>query len=393
MRFILSEKKGLNESRRGSALLVALLIMGILLVVTIALSTLIFRESRITKGLLDSGRAYYAAESGVEIALYNLENRLPGWEPEQGRGFFGVDENKSAVGEFVVRNRCNSYPCFDEEDFDVASAAANPEVFYDVLELNESINIPLFIVEDGEEVPVENFVVQFFTLFDPSEVLRIESDDDVMKNVMRWKVFGIPEDSRENLRTEAISGYTALSNITYGMHGVGEEFFRTRAEQPSWFGTMDCFEGEERFMEKGISCIPHDAYRGVCRFDEAKEFYEYDQEGHVEAIHDCYPISDFMGSHRLNYLSLTNLINPDLFKQEGVDAVTDLEKEMYSKIYFRVELFGEEEGEGETVREVAEITSSGYSGDSRKSINVRVRRGSFMPVFYFSVYSTYESAL
>lgn len=408
---------GLKREERGSALLVALLIMGVLIAVSMALSALILRELYITRGFLDSGRAYYAAESGVEISLYNLENRLPGWEPEGGVKLFYADEDKNAVGEVEVRNRCSSYPCFDPDRYDISSAAHSPEVFYGVLELNESIDIPLFIVENGEEVPVSDFSVQFFTLFNPAEVLRVEAADEVMKNVLRWKVFGIPEDSEENLRTEAISGYAPLSNITYIMDDV-EESFRTRATNPSWFGTVDCSSHEEageRLGEMGIDCIPYhyDAldkfdweeiedyedltpdqfaslYFGECRFNEAKEFYKYDREGHVEQIYDCYPINEFLRSHRLNYLSMTNLINPDLFVREVPGALTDEQVERFSKIYFRVELFGDEEGRGgETVREVADITSEGYSGNSRKSVNVKVRRGSFMPVFYFTVYSTY----
>ena len=98
---------------------------------------------------------------------------------------------------------------------------------------------------------------------------------------------------------------------------------------------------------------------------------------------DCYSIKAFLGAHRLNYLTLTNLINPAVFN-DGLD------KDANSRLYYRVELFTEN-GAGQTVREVADLTANGYSGDSKQSINVQIKRGSFMPVFNFSLYSTYKS--
>ena len=72
--------KKLIKDIKGTALLVALLVMGVLVAIGLALSSLVFRELVITKEFLDAGRAYYTAESGVEIALYAIENHLPGWQ-------------------------------------------------------------------------------------------------------------------------------------------------------------------------------------------------------------------------------------------------------------------------------------------------------------------------
>jgi hypothetical protein len=393
--------------RKGSALLVALLIMGILLAVSLALSVLIFREVSVTKGLLDSGRAYYLAESGVEMSLYKLNNNLPGWQTE--------GENLELGGgkvDFMVKNRCDSYPCFDPEEFQW-DASINPGVFYDVLDLNESITIPLFVVDDGGEKKVKKFMVQFFTDFNPEQVLKIDKVDgeDVMMNVLRWKVFGIPERSNGELRTEAISGYAPLSNLTYRAEGEeGSATFSTNETHPSWFGTVGCGEDASVLGKFGINCVPYgdgakefdverleklentsdpsqiaSLFVGVCGNDEAKEYYEYDENGWIETIHGCYKIETFINNHKLNYLSLTNLINPDLFK-------VDIKGDTSPKIYFRVQLFGNDDPNvsGEIPRSVADITSRGYSGDSRQSINVKMRKGGLMPVFHFVLYSTAE---
>ncbi|MFH1218662.1 MAG: hypothetical protein V1679_02375, partial [Candidatus Peregrinibacteria bacterium] len=81
--------------------------------------------------------------------------------------------------------------------------------------------------------------------------------------------------------------------------------------------------------------------------------------------------------HELNYLTLTNLMNPAVFKD-------DVNKEAKSRLFFMVEMF-----DIETVREFADITAVGYSGGTKQSINVKKQRGEFMPVFHFSLYSTY----
>lgn len=417
---------------RGTALLVSLLVMGVLIAISLILSSLILRETRVVKDLIDAGKAYYAAESGVEMALYELNNKLPGWEPEvleNGYKSFEISENYSSVGEFKVANRCNAYPCFDE-DFDVSGefgpVPAHKE-FYGVLDLNESITIPLFVAEDdGTGVAnVGNFVVEFFAPFDPGRHLNITADNLSGWDVLRWKVFGIRkgESGVGAGVTESISDFTALSLANRAQED-GVESFSTNATNPSWFGSLrnGCSDGvtDEQKDSRYNSDIICNLYEGAqqniqavsiegqvskviagnCWPWEAREYYLYQYEGderklESDDIHSCYGIKEFLNAHELNYLSLTNLINPAVF---NVGA----NKEALSKLYFRVELFNDgdtlnDEGVAsgnQTVREFAEITANGYSGDAKQSIDVRLKRNSFMPVFHFSLYSTYmnESA-
>jgi hypothetical protein len=82
-------------------------------------------------------------------------------------------------------------------------------------------------------------------------------------------------------------------------------------------------------------------------------------------------------------------MNPSILKK----SYSAEERARLSKLYFRVELFGDlsdPNSNNQTVREYADIISNGYSGDTKQSISVSVKRGSFMPVFNFSLYSTYE---
>jgi hypothetical protein len=424
----------LLADKRGSALLVALLVMGILIGVSLGLSSLILRETRITKDVLDSGRAFYAAESGVEVALYGLQNSLPGWEPAMAPNddfrSLTVGEDLVAVAEYQVDNRCNAYPCFDK-DYDVVgdSGEAPPlRAFYDVLDLNESITIPLFIY-DGEQVQnVDHFTVEYFANFTPQEHLAIEPAELSGWDVLRWKIIGLKDLKGGEKATETIGDFTAVSSIQNVGDG-SDDFLDSNAQKPSWFGTGNCGDFERRYND-GIRCLPVLASSRVnftekiivedmgqiakvntafCNNTEAREYYEYqyDPTGQrridEEDVKVCYPIADFLRTHELNYLTLTNLVNPAVFRKEFDDEEN---KAFLSKIFYRVELFSngdvvggsdcdvEENAEvcggNQTVRELARIVSNGYSGDVRKSVEVRMRRGGFMPVFHFSLYSTSE---
>lgn len=398
-------KLNILKNKEGTALLVALLVMGVLIAVSLALSTLIFREARVTRGVLDAGKAYYAAESGVEVALYNLNNKLAGWEtPQKGFVPLKIDDVFDAVAELKVDNTCNAYPCFDV-GFDPNTVNEEGlKVFYDVLDLNESISIPLFVVRDGKEVPVQNFTVEFFAPFSVKEHFSDQIQQSLGDglqgwDILRWKVFGL----NKNNETESISDFTALSSTNVA--GTDDEAYFTNAAVPSWFGSVNCSSDDalgKRYTDK-IKCIPYlsdtsqrleesgqkaDIYIGTCPVETAREHYIYGPDGKFLFVTDCYPIKDFMDAHQLNYLTLTNLMNPAVFKT----SLTQVQRLALSRLYFRVELFADPVNKdvgNQTVREFADITVNGYSGGSKQSINVQIQRGSFMPVFHFSLYSTY----
>lgn len=384
--------KNVIQNKQGTALLVALLVMGVLIAISLSLSVLILRETQITKDLLDSGRAYYAAESGVEVAMYKLKNSLPGWETEKKEYVaLKLGEDLRAVGEYRVNNTCNAYPCFDE-GFDKDSAPVT--AYYDVLDLNETITIPLFVDGKGN---VEDFTVEYYTTFNPKEHLKIESDQLNGWDVLRWKIYGIYDKPGLEV-TESISDFTAVS-LQKGV--VTEEDIPSHAQKPSWFGSVNCDQINNPY-NAGIECGTYvdglgnteevkingqkaSLQAGLCWPTEAREYYWYggDQELDSDDIKTCYSIKQFLDEHKLNYLTLTNMMNPAVFKND-LDL---LQTNAFSKIYFRIEM------NGETAREYADITANGYSGSVKQSINVKMQKGSFMPVFNFSLYSTYDDGI
>lgn len=415
-------KKILRKIRNvnGSALLVALLVMGVLLSISLALSALVFRELRITKDMMSSGRAYYAAESGIEIALYRLNSNLPGWEPGDEAGSDGwvpIFVGDEAVAEYSVNNTCRTYPCFD--DYDTSNITGDLQQLYGVLDLNEAVNIPLFIVKgENNVVPVGDFVIYFFTNFNPKTDIAIEvagPEGFTSWELLRWKVYGL-RGTNGDIVTESISDKAAVftANVTTI---EGTTYTNTNAEFPSWFGSINCVniaDGDKTMS--AIKCAPiggknpivqpvsqqiSHIYRGTCDVWEAREYYDYTKHEklEVEDIYPCYPISGFLDSHRLNYLSITNMMNPvvlDHLKYPSEEGRADK-----SRVYYRIEFYEnddrmvEMEGVPETtnkvVRDFADIKANGYSGNAKQSVNVKMKKGSLLPVFNFSLYSTHKN--
>ncbi len=375
---------------RGTALLTAILVMGILTAVSLGVSSLIVREMGITRLALDAGRAYYAAESGVELALLQLEENLPGFEWSASNDPVELSEGGSF--DWEIMNLAGEYPYLDEEnEYDVTDAPIS--VNYGVLELNQSITVPLFVAtETGEVKKVDKFLVQFYVGFNKDN-LGVDIDPSYLTgwDILRWKIYGLTTGVEGGV-TESINDFTAVSFLIQG----GEES-QTNAEIPSWFGSHEC---SEFGLPEGVECatyenqshpffetiktvsesgqgLTQDVYAGTCLPTEAREHYSYDAGVGVQVVH-CYKISEFLTKHNYNYLSLTNLMNPLVFRE----GYSEEEKLRLSKLYYRIQL-----GEGdELVREFADITSVGESGDSKIKLSVLKKRDSVLPVFNFALY-------
>ena len=59
-----------NKTQKGTSLYLTILIMSVLLGVGLGISTLLIRQMRMIRGVGDSAVAFYAADSGIEKAIY-----------------------------------------------------------------------------------------------------------------------------------------------------------------------------------------------------------------------------------------------------------------------------------------------------------------------------------
>jgi len=69
--YFFKDRRDHLESQRGIALFMALVVVSVLLLLTFSVSNITFRELVISSTVQESQIAFYAAESGIECALWN----------------------------------------------------------------------------------------------------------------------------------------------------------------------------------------------------------------------------------------------------------------------------------------------------------------------------------
>lgn len=398
--------------KSGSAMLVALLMMGVLMTLTLGLSTLIVREIRQTGDIVSAGQAYYAAEAGMENALFDLAETLPGYETEVIYPGEEEEEEEFLNYQYSIGNKGNAFPYFPEDEpvFLDPNSAVPSKVLYDdfsertynVLPLNESVTIPLFTVgDDGSINNIDSFLVQYYVNFEDREnfakIQRAEEDNDERPiklqefDILRWKLFGNPCDDKgqcdsyDSLTTDAISDFYPATE------GVSED-------SPVCIGTPDLLDAEYNCLVPVIEDVTnvgeynHTDVQTVdwnrAGFSFARQCFVSEVSGKIvgslkgDVVMTKCSIDSFINTHTKNYLTLTNMVNPDII---GINPDTTPQ---YANIYYRI-VTGEED-QNKIVREFADIKSDGFSRDGSvvQSVNAKLRMSSFLPVFNFSLYRT-----
>lgn len=425
-------KKNITKSvggcaRRGSALLVALLIMGVLMTLSLGMSSLVIREIRQTADLVAAGKAYYAAEAGIENALYDLATNLPGYETVDSEnvapGWVVVEGNEDeGTGDFTYRymisNKGDSMPYFsdDEPIFLTQDGWVSrdtlfeefPEKTYNVLPLNGSVTIPLFVAdENGGAVGVEDFLIQYYVDFKIddqflsgklSEWTDTERKGIISKfDVLRWKVFGNPN-SGDQSKTEAISDFFPASGLADAGSPVCIGSDVSMAASDKYYGScvlpVDVSKLSDvtrtQLADGSISVELTEKLIDVPGWSYARECYLTDSGTGVigtdvrDGIKKECTIKSFIDNHQRNYVTLTNLINPEIV---GITN-TDL-RDSRANIYWRI-IAKKGETEPKLVRQSADIKADGFAGGGKvqQSIDAKVGMSSFLPVFNFSLYRT-----
>lgn len=372
----------IKKVQKGSALIIALLIMGVLMTLALGLSNLVIREVRITADIVNAGKAYYAAEAGTESALLDLHQNLPGYEVENAGmagGLFdnnqvGLSENVNLDFDYSVENKTHVVPLVDTEIIDPVIVNDSPRMTYNVLDLNDTISMPLFIGDEiGSTKDVSSFRVEYFM---DAEIDPRWSGNFALNNVdmLRWKITGIKKGTGEagRLLTESIGDYIAI-------------FPGSSENQPTCFGTED----SRLYSPLNVDGVIYEENCTGNIYKYAREAYTFDidnQTGeiitlmHLEEKNTQMYIKDFITNHSHNYLTITNIFNPSILA-----GFSSSERRNKAKIYYRIIIPKEDEY---TIREYAKISSTGLIGKLRQKIEALIRPDRFMPVFNFSLYRT-----
>ncbi len=168
-----------HSNQRGSALLISILLMSFVIVFGLGISSLIVDSVRVERNVVEAGKAYFAAEGGIEETLYFQENELPGYEMNEG----GVLLENGAEMSYEMSALAEAVPC------------AHRDSEWRTLGAQESISLPLFYAGEGDSEQVESFEMEYY----------VEDFSGVTSNALRWKILGLDSDDLEKF-TEAISG-------------------------------------------------------------------------------------------------------------------------------------------------------------------------------------------
>lgn len=342
VRLILHEHMAKNlfisnrAKNEGSALLISLMVMGILMTLSLGVSQILISTLRESNLLVDKTRAWYAAESGIEHSLLQITENNSGFSVRKK-----VTEEHINY-EYFVRGSSKNIPF--KEDFEVRDV----ENTYAQLELNDSVTIPLFsALQNGDIIPVEKFQVDYYL----SSKLQEQGGSVFQKiDVLRWKIFGVAKGGGNFGKMEVMNWFLPMGDNL------------NSASFPSCLGT-----------ELG----KHDAcYNGGKYFQWNVGTQEYD----ISEIQ----IKNFLKEHTQNFLVLTNSINIDLIEESFNLA----EKQVMAKINYRVRVLDGGNENAELALPFVRVTSDGFSRDTKQSLNVEVKRESFLPVFNFALYRT-----
>lgn len=391
-----------NGKEKGSALLVALLIMGILITLTLGLSSLVIREIRQTSDIVAAAQAYYAAEAGIEHGLMDLKVHLPGYETgDTDNPWHDREPSPGLHYRYRIQNKGDTVPYFDEDKpiFIGPNNAVTKEALYtggnelvaqtyNVLPLNGSVTIPLFTDKgDGTSEDVTDFLIQYYVDFDldienidlwSGKQIRTENFD-----ILRWKIFGSPADNPA--KTEAISDFFPAHSDDGPKNpvciGTAEDLLSAADQYNCIVPVARQIQTNSEGQAIGLDDIPLDASWSI-----ARECYHTDAgavTSGMDIAQSC-SIKSFITNHKRNYITLTNFVNPDIV---GISNIAL--RASRANIYYRI-ITRSEPGSPRLVRDAAKISADGYAAGNTvtRSIDISFKKGTFLPVFNFSLYKT-----
>ncbi len=360
-----------TSTRRGSALITTFLITSLIMLVAVGIAQLIAGDIRTGSDFVQDGKALYMAEAGLENGLYNLKQKLPGYQPEKPLSSASSETPDGLSYETTLLTQTTDIPHVEPGQVNALSAKSA----YNTLEQQRSVAIPLFTVDkDNKAMPVKKFLVKYFVPFDDNVPKAQLQDIDLL----RWKIVGI---SSKTHNAESISDFTAASALATPSQPVcfGTDLGVTDAAIPG-----GCIHDVSTPSVQNFGSYKHTS----CPWNQARSHYEYTPNatfGGTEVLEaSCYNIADFLENHEQAYLIITNMVNPDI-----IDAIPGAQGAL-AKVYYRVVV----DQDKPVLRDKVVIQSTGRAGGvlgvggSKKDLDLELQGNVFLPVFNFSIYKT-----
>jgi hypothetical protein len=348
-----------NDKREGNALLIAILMTGILVLITVSLATLITAETRQIGKMIQNGKAQYLAEAGSETALYLIHQNRPGFEPTQNDEPLIININDTEKFSLNIDASTDQIPIVENyvEELVLDGGFLQKSELFDTLFLNESITIPL-------QPDTVNFEFQYY--------LPVEAEVPLADwDILLWKLFGQNQEGNTDSMTEYLPASKPITGSEVGI----------TANNPAKFGTAPGGWTNGIFFE--FSNGELNEFDINTNPDEAVD--QNFQENYIE-------ISRFLNEHTNNYLVVTNALNPRQINRGSLARGITLEEA--TRIKYRIctptcQAVDENRISLQNlVPKFTVIESSGQFGQTTKELRTSVNREGFLPVFDFAIYRT-----
>lgn len=372
------------KTKKGSAVVIALILTGTLILIGVSLATLINNETRQIAETIRNGQANYLSEAGTEIGLLFTHKTPPGSIPENNTleetysleprvntrniVFELSNQNRSDLNtqtnqfSFQINSRSNFLPIIEE--FQLKEALqndTNPDIrknLFEPLKLNESVTIPL--------TDAKRFELEYYFALD-SGTYRPDWD------ILLWKLFG----TNANGETENLSEYfPATGSNTQGQKNISNLTIGSSSTAPARFGTVT--------PENGFNC-------GTYFPANQQTQLLNDQSSGTEFITCGTLIEEFLNSHQNNYLVLTNAVNTALFgENEDIFSIANINWRICTPTCTDSVVLSnfENQDNQHLVPNFTKISSLGTSNTNSKYLYTSVNPDGFLPVFDFSIYRT-----
>ncbi len=326
------DSKTIYRNTRGSALLVALIIMGILMTVAIGISELLIRSYRDNRQMIDRTGAWYQAEAGIEHALLLVTQNPPGFEDNKENIGGPEESDPTSFYGYKIKAAAQQVP-------EKLYATQDPSEQFNALPLSQTITIPLFSgthPEDG----VKLMKIEYFL----APKIRAQGGNITSEEfpILRWKIFGkATNGSIEVISDIAPEVPTATdANTDTSCIGTPEN---CRIQGGPYFNNMGTLDDPKIFIEPR-------AY-----------------------------ISTFLENHTQNFLILTNMVNINLIG----GSVND-KKKLASVMYRVTQLDAPDDNR--ISLPTARITADGYNRNTKQSIDIEIDRERSLPIFNYALY-------
>lgn len=282
--------------KKGSALVMSLFFMAILVVLSFAVNYMLLNEVRSERNFLEGVKAYYSAEAGIEDALLQVSVSNAGVDivdEEVGVPFVQEAMNLSSDEAGNISGSKYTYNVMSRGSYNPCPFEEKNESGFAVLKSGESVVIPL---TGNDEFNVKYYIVNTEYPYDtPSWVMQ--------NDVLRWKILGNRLDGDAVGKLEAISEYIPIYDVNHNASS-NPSTFGTSAEWPKYQS------GKYYDIIDGATFETSDLlYAG----DFDLLFNDFADDGFEGGFHYVFnaqhPIATFLADHANNQLVLTNYLN------------------------------------------------------------------------------------